>query len=136
VPVGKNDMGNMVSNVLQNPDLTGLEGNQLGDIGGTESHKLELEEIPPHKHNVRDAGHHHDDLKVVGGSGGNHAGILDRNYQGHGIVRQRWNSVVHNFRGVAAIEEEERGGGQAHTNMQPSIVLNYIIRYRSALKVN
>ena len=90
----------------------GLTPRNLAVIGGAETHTLTVGEMPAHNHggstgstesaatNSTDAG--------VGGFAGSHA-VADNGSHSHTISAQ--------------------GGGSAHNNMQPYLVLRYLIKY-------
>lgn len=75
---------------------TATLGNARGNTGGSETHTLQISEIPAHTHNYG-----------VSGSGGG------------GISSGGESS----FKPTSST-----GGGGAHNNMQPSLVVNYIIK--------
>jgi len=73
----------------------------IGETGGEKTHTLTYDEMPSHNHGV-----------VVGytGSGGSHF-------------------YFNNNSGDGYLETANAGNGQAHNNLQPYIVMNYIISY-------
>lgn len=75
----------------------------LGKSVGEETHTLTVAEMPSHTHNIAI-------------SGGSDAGMIDR-IMLDGYNQGRWYSNV-----------KPTGGGQAHNNIQPSLVFNYIIK--------
>lgn len=91
----------------------------LGQKTGTETHKLTLSQIPVHNHNVRDTGHSHSTAMRYGGWGSTDG---FRGWQG------TYGGQVGTTTSSAAIVQDNRGGDQPHPNMQPSLVLNYIIK--------
>lgn len=95
---------------------TGTLGNALGNTGGAETHTLAISEMPLHGHPYR--------ASSGGGIGSNTTGgfmvdsDLDQNYSA--------------FTGAPTEAMGEQiggtGGGGAHNNMPPSLVVNYIIK--------
>ena len=75
----------------------GVDGDTLGDSGGVEEHQLTIAEMPAHTHGTRD------DLHTQGFAGGNLVGS------------------------DSGGTTDSTGGGGAHTNLPPALVLNYII---------
>lgn len=101
---------------------------KLGNVGGEASHVLEVHEMPAHKHNVHDQGHSH------------HVLAKGRKYVSDGRREFGVDQLGHrNAEGIdgnghtdgaqSNISESDIGGGQAHNNMPPYIVMSYFIKY-------
>jgi microcystin-dependent protein len=98
VVAGQDDMGGTSANRLTG--LTGgVDGDVLGGTGGSQSHTQTTAEMPTHDHSLAD---------IVRGDGGGGDVVAD------------------NAAGVGA-STTSAGGGGAHNNVQPTIILNYII---------
>jgi microcystin-dependent protein len=109
VPAGKDDMGGSAASRLTSTVLTA--SNTLGATGGTQTHTLTTAEMPAHVHDqvgrwTTDGSH-------------NHAGI-------GGGAAEASNPSNANASGMGSVTST--GGGSAHLNTQPTIVLNYIIK--------
>ena len=76
----------------------GVNGDVLGDTGGAESHTLSISEMPAHTHSVPASG------SLPRGDSSFEAATDDAGTSG------------------------STGGGNAHNNVQPTIILNYIIK--------
>lgn len=77
----------------------------IGETGGEKTHTLTVDEIPSHHHDV----------------GWDYEGSTG---SGHGtLIRPQWNNPQYQY------DTSNTGGGQAHNNLQPYIVMNYIISY-------
>ncbi len=76
----------------------GVNGDVLGDTGGAETHTLSISEMPAHTHTVPASG-----SRLRGDS---------------------TSEVASNIQGISG----STGGGGAHNNVQPTIILNYIIK--------
>lgn len=94
----------------------GLTNRDAGDAGGTEAHTLSANELPVHTH-------------LMGASGAN--GTTDRP---DGNVPARNPAAVPQYAPAASADANlaanavgNAGGSQPHNNMQPYIVVNYII---------
>jgi microcystin-dependent protein len=87
---------------------SGLTSRSMGATGGSETHALTTNEMPSHSHDVSN---------TVQKSGLNTPSGLDND----GSEIDTVNTV--------STASTSNGGGEAHNNMQPFAVLNYIIRY-------
>lgn len=87
----------------------------LGSNGGEKTHTLTVDEIPPHKHQIKT---NNDDWNNTQ-SGGNYGTTKDGTTAWYD---NNWYT-------------ENTGGGQAHNNMQPYLVVNFIIKVSSTTPV-
>ena len=93
---------------------SGLQNRVIGATGGAETHTLTTSEIPAHDHNVTVTKRVTDD----DATGGSPFSML---------VASR-NVSTSSETAVDGAETDNTGGGQAHNNMQPFLVLNHIIK--------
>lgn len=100
VVAGQDDMGGTSANRLTN-QTGGLDGDVLGATGGAETHTLTIAQMPAHTHTVANT--------LLTGSTGNI-------------------SNVSTTREIGTTTSGSTGGGGAHNNVQPTIILNYIIK--------
>lgn len=100
---GKDDMGGSSANRLTDQS-GGLNGDTLGDTGGAETHTLTTAQMPSHNHTQR--------------HNGTSGGIANQMRSGGGASAQT-NSIN---------TTTNKGSGNAHNNVQPTIILNYIIK--------
>jgi microcystin-dependent protein len=94
----------------------GLSDRQPGDMGGSETHTLSASELPQHTHVLRGS-------SANGTTDRPDDNVPARNPAG---VPQYAPAVAADAN-LAATAAASVGGGQPHTNMQPYIVVNYII---------
>ncbi len=92
-------------------------GGRLGAVGGAETVVLDYSQMPSHTHGVSDPGHGHQ-VQVGGASSGSGIATGTQTSQEPRVLS-----------GVTGITIASSGGGAAHGNVQPSIVVNYIIKY-------
>lgn len=97
------NLPNLKGKVPVGYDSTQTEFDTLGETGGEKTHTLTIDEIPSHNHQVA--------RSTSGQDGGSD-----------------WNIQTAST-GIAQWYTTSTGGGQAHNNLQPYIVLNYIIKY-------
>jgi microcystin-dependent protein len=95
---------NMKGRVPVGRDAAQTEFDTLGETGGAKTHTLSEPEIPPHTH-----GYKFPTSQIAQGGGAD-------------VVAED------NFTLALPKTSDSTGGGQAHNNLQPYIVLNYIIK--------
>jgi len=101
----------------------GLTARSIGDISGAETHILTENEMPSHNHTITDPGHSHTENI----SSGNLAIENDT----PDVFNNQTSSITGNTgTSTTGITINNTGGDQPHNNMQPFLVLNYIIKYR------
>ncbi|MCK4207203.1 tail fiber protein [Brucella pituitosa] len=125
VLVGRDDMGGPAANRVTAAG-SGISGNALGASGGAQNVTLNIAQLPWHNHGgaTTGAGGHDHEVSLVGGPDSDHANNPTLGSNGTFRVWSRRTSWVSDH--AHGIYPE--GGGQAHTNMQPSIIVNFIIR--------
>lgn len=101
VVAGQDDMGGVSANRLTDQS-GGLNGDTLGATGGAETHALTTSEMPAHTHSLTNIS-----SNPSGGSS-NYIGTIDATSE--------------------TATTGSTGGGGAHNNVQPTIILNYIIK--------
>jgi Microcystin-dependent protein len=130
VAAGKDNMGGTPANRLTSP----LNGDNLGAAGGSESHTLTTAQMPSHNHSFSGTtssdSHDHNLLMswARNASGGtfSRAGYAENNSDFFGSSRTPIESDTHShtFSGTTG----NQGSGNAHPNVQPTIILNKIIK--------
>lgn len=96
---GKDDMGGVSANRLTGQS-GGVNGDILGGTGGAETHTLTIAEMPAHTHTLT-------------------AALVTDNTESGAGDREPSNSTI---------TTDPTGGDGAHNNVQPTIILNYIIK--------
>ena len=101
VVAGQDDMGGAAASRLVNAEshANGCDGSALGNTGGDEGHVLTEGEMPSHYHTVGDSA---GSTGAPGGGG------------------QRYGSTTNQ-------DSDSKGSDEEHNNVQPTIILNYII---------
>ena len=126
VPVGKDNMGGSAAGRVTNAAV-GVDAATLGAAGGSQTHQLTEAQMPLHSHT--DSGHAHTLVNVpyfVGGAGQSGPYVA-----GAGPLRNAAGGSDYNHNGNTAAGYAQisgTGGNAAHPNVQPSIVLNYLIK--------
>jgi microcystin-dependent protein len=106
VMAGKDDMGGTAANRLT-AGGSGITGTTLGANGGTETHTLTSGQIPAHAHPIN-GGNSYYLMRTSGGAVGLTGGT--------GLADTVTNT------------SNNTGGGSAHNNTQPTLVINHIIK--------
>lgn len=115
--VGKDNMGGTTAGRVTSA-LSGIDGTALGAAGGLQDHQLTIGQMPAHQHFVISPG----------GSGGGSLSATnyvdkDRSYGNNNNYVLYGNAAAATI-GLSSIT----GGDGAHNNMQPTIIVNKIIK--------
>jgi len=108
---GKDDMNGTAANRLTS-GASGITGTALGAAGGTQTHTMSTSEMPSHDHPY---------FRVTTSGG-------SVNVNGDIIWAVSGGNVVDKA-GAGYLKTSPVGGGGAHQNTQPTIILNYIIKF-------
>jgi microcystin-dependent protein len=98
-PIGLDNMGGVAANRITSASTNGANSTTLGGTGGAETHTLSTAQLAAHNHSMSAAG-----------SSGNQSSISKANDT------------------QTTFSTNNTGGGSAHSNTQPWITTNYIIK--------
>lgn len=117
---GKDDMGGSAANRITNA-ASGITGTTLGANGGAQTHTMTTTEMPSHSHTQNS--HNHNFAYISRWVPGNAFGVAMNNLEaqlsgGDGTFASNSTTPTN----------QNTGGGSAHQNMPPTIILNYIIK--------
>lgn len=101
---GKDNMGGSAANRLTSTTITTGGSTTLGGYGGAQTHQLTIPEMPSHTHTSK--------ARPTDTTGGNET-VPNQFYNGSNVTTYTTNAT---------------GGDGAHNNVQPTIILNYIIK--------
>lgn len=116
VIAGQDDMGGTSANRLTNQS-GGLDGDTLGATGGAETHTLTTAESAAHTHTGTTNASNYFLTYLDEGAGPQVTQVVAPANSGEGA-----DTHTHSFTTAST------GGGGAHNNVQPTIILNYIIK--------
>lgn len=102
VAAGRDNMGGTAANRLTSGSAAALDGTVLGASGGDQQHQLTVTEMASHVHGV------YRRPTATSGSGAN--------------------EVVTSASSSSTMDTSPTGGDQPHNNVQPTLILNYIIK--------
>lgn len=138
VTAGKDNMGGTSANRLTSP----INGDNLAEAGGAEGHILTVAQMPSHDHgNTGSAGAHNHYAVNNTSSGTGLAGGQTIAYNGPASgdseYTLRGNTVPANLGLTSTVAAHShdippQGSGEAHNNVQPTIIFNKIIKARAA----
>lgn len=114
--VGRDNMGGSSANRITTGG-SGLDGTKMLAVGGAQTHTLTEAQMPAHNHSINDPGHKHN---VYGGDSGGYTTYM----QTRNNSTTQVNPVQIAYTGITI---NNKGGGQAHNNVQPSRIVNKII---------
>lgn len=140
---GKDDMGGVAASRIT-AGGSGITGTTLGTTGGLQNHTLLVGETPvkSHTHGITDSGHvhgitdpqHAHGVKTAGG--GSNVRLVNDSL-GDGTYNSAENLIGTNTTGISinnagtgiSINAASDSAATAHNNMQPTIIMNMIIKY-------
>jgi len=99
VVAGQDDMGGTAVSILTSAAVGGINGSALGNTGGSQTHQLSVGELASHKHTFIS--------RATAAEGGGTQGGAS---------------------GTFSSDTENAGGDAPHNNVQPTFILNYIIK--------
>jgi microcystin-dependent protein len=117
VAAGKDDMGGSAANRVTNAG-SGIVGTTLGATGGGETVTLTAANHAAHNHGITDPGHSHSVQTFGAAAGANSVAIPDPGSVGGSVTGTH----------TTGITTANQGSATPVNNMQPAIVLNYILR--------
>lgn len=117
------NLPNLKGRIPVHRDTGQTEFNSLGKVGGSKTHTLTVNEMPTHSHSVNDPGHLHPQ-HVTAGSGGS-AVRVDYIGDATGWPYPQGTSTGSSKTGISLANT---GSGGSHNNLQPYVVINYIIK--------
>jgi microcystin-dependent protein len=123
VAAGRDDMGGVAAGRVT-PAGAGIDGATLGAAGGAETHTLTTAQMPNHTHanTLTDTGHTHTYQRYNGSNAGASPST------GNGYQAGFANIASGGATTGITINNAAQGSGNAHPNVQPTLMLNKIIK--------
>ena len=118
-------MGGSSANRLTNQS-SGLNGDTLGATGGSETHTLTTAQMPSHTHSVSSLTIY--GVSATGSNGASAAGLSYLSTTGKDSVNTHATTGGNSGSPAHTASLANTGSGGAHNNVQPTIILNYIIK--------
>jgi len=112
---------NLKGRVIVQRDASNTKFDTMGETGGADTHTLTVDEMPQHNHGVTDNGHSHGYTAPNGSIEA--AESLTTNPAVNNTISTNTGSSV------TGITINNTGGDAAHNNLQPYLVMSYIIKY-------
>ena len=142
VVAGQDDMLGTSANRLTGQTY-GVDGDQFGATGGQEAHQLILTEMPSHNHNfsdpghahgVYDPGHSHRMDAILDNFGGGSSNNALASYNGANVRIVTKNTAgsgtgIGIYGNGTGIVMQSQGSDTPHNVVQPTMILNKIIKY-------
>jgi microcystin-dependent protein len=122
IVAGKDDMGGSAASRLTS-SYFGASAASLGAVGGSESHTLTTGQLASHSHGVTDPGHTHTPPGVQAGLWGDN--ISGSAADGGNAFQMTHTGIPSATTGISI---QSAGSGNAHNNVQPTIVANKLLR--------
>ena len=121
---GQDDMGGTSADRLTNQS-GGLNGDTLGATGGSETHTLTTAELAAHSHKLIATGNITNNSPSLGAD----EQIVTRYQHGYVAGGEIFSYIFQGTSTAATLgNSADSGSGDAHNNVQPTIILNYIIK--------
>jgi microcystin-dependent protein len=122
VVAGIDNMGGSAASRLTSTTITG-GGDALGEVGGAQTHTLTTSEMPSHTHTQNAHSHGYKPISNLASNNGLWHFTADTLAGGDGSTGGGTNATQN-----TTATNQNTGGGAAHNNVQPTMVLNFIIK--------